>query len=51
MNVCGAVTTQTCGAGVAACQVWDPNSRSGHASLGTASSLSWQAGKKKKKEK
>jgi len=44
INMCTAITTQTCGTGVAACQVWDPNSKSGHASLGSASSLTWQAG-------
>jgi len=39
INLCKPLVNQICGSGVAMCQIWDPNSKGGHASLGTAVSL------------
>jgi len=47
MNVCRAVITNLCGAGVAACQQWDPKNTGGQASLGQASTLTFTYGPQK----
>ncbi len=39
INMCGPTLSQICGANVAACQQWDPNTPAGSASMGQASTL------------
>ncbi len=43
IDVCTAVSFSKCGAGVAACQQWDPNSPTGQASMGTVASGQFSA--------
>jgi len=42
INVCRDLVAQTCGAGVAGCQQWDPKSTGGHAAMGTLASAAYQ---------
>eukprot|EP01116_Phalansterium_solitarium_P011322 TRINITY_DN26963_c0_g1_i1.p2 TRINITY_DN26963_c0_g1~~TRINITY_DN26963_c0_g1_i1.p2 ORF type:complete len:165 (-),score=15.30 TRINITY_DN26963_c0_g1_i1:234-728(-) len=42
MNVCQPVVTKVCGSTCACCQQWNPNSPTGHASLGNATTASFQ---------
>src|SRR5205823_86360 len=39
INICRPLVSQLCGPSSAGCQQWDPNSPSGHASMGDAKSL------------